>query len=765
MHISVQEVTTSMFENFQIEEKSISSSFEELLSISNNRCSPEGIEMIKKAFKLAYEAHKGMYRKSGEPYILHPLEVSKIVGRDIGLGAKSITCALLHDVVEDTDYTLEDIGRLFGDKIPSIIDGLTKISGVFDNKSSLQAENFRKMLLTLSDDVRVILIKIADRLHNMRTLSSLAPYKQMKISGETIYLYAPLAHRLGLYSIKTELEDLSLLHRYPEVYNELSAKLEANSQEREAFLEEFKKPIDERLKTYGLKYEITGRHKSIYSIWQKMQNKNVPFEEIFDLMAIRIVFDPDPNSELPEKTQCWNIYSLITDIFMPKPERIRDWVSTPKANGYEALHATVMGPKGNWVEVQIRSRRMDDIAERGFAAHWKYKHNEDQESELDKWIKQIRELLEDPNSNALEFLDDFKLNLFASEIFIFTPKGEIKTLPSNSNALDFAYHIHSKIGHKAIGAKVNHKLVPLYYNLKSGDQVEIITSDKVQPRMEWLNRVNTAKAKSTIKTQLKGEIKNRLEIGKQLLEEKLLELKLKPSHRIFRKLLPNYEVTSKDELYSQIATGIINLEDLKKVLKKNTKNKWINYWGFSFIGKSILDELKDDSAETMEDPTEPLLGPVKKNETIVLGESSTATDINYTIARCCKPIPGDDVIGFINDFNQVIIHKTKCIEAVKASASQVSRVTNVKWTSHKLYSFLVKIALAGTDRFGVYNDITTVITKQLNVNTRNINLESHDGIWEGTISLYVHDTKDLNNLIMNLGKIKGVNSVKRVEKN
>ena len=747
-------------ETFKVEEIEIQESFDELLEISKNRCSPEGIQLIKKAFRLSYDAHKGMFRKSGEPYIIHPIAVAKIVSRDIGLGSKSIACALLHDVVEDTDYTLEDIERMFNDKIASIIDGLTKISGVFDNKSSLQAENFRKMLLTLSDDVRVILIKIADRLHNMRTLSSLPPHKQMKISGETIYLYAPLAHRLGLYSMKTELEDLSLKHRYPAIYEELSKKIQVNFEERQSFLEEFKRPIEARLESYGLSFEVSGRQKSVYSIWQKMQNKNVPFEEVYDLIAIRIVFDPNENSELPEKTQCWNIYSLITDIYMPKPERIRDWVSTPKANGYEALHTTVMGPKGNWVEVQIRSRRMDDIAERGFAAHWKYKQNEDQENELDKWIKQIRELLEDPNSDALEFLDDFKLNLFASEIFIFTPKGEIKTLPANATAIDLAYHIHSQIGHKAIGAKVNHKLVPLHQVLKSGDQVEIITSDKVQPRMEWLERVKTAKAKTAIKAHLKGEIKNRIEKGKQLLEEKLASLKLKPSHRVFRKMLPNYQVTSKDELYSQIATGIISLDNLKKVLKKNTKNKWIRYWGISFGSKSKMEEMQDENDDSASIASQPKI----KDNTVVLGKTNDQENLNYTIARCCKPIPGDEVTGFSDDYNQIIIHKTKCPEAIKASASQGTRITNIKWTSHKLYSFLIKIALSGTDRFGIYNDITTVITKQLNVNTRNINLASHDGIWEGTISLYVHDTKDLNNLMMNLGKIKGVNSVKRAEK-
>lgn len=734
------------------EDKQIKLEFESML-LECSRCSPEGKELIKKAFKVAFEAHRGMRRKSGEPYIIHPLAVARIVNQEIGLGAKSVSCALLHDVVEDTHYTLEDIERMFGEKISSIIDGLTKISGVFDNKSSLQAENFRKMLLTLSDDVRVILIKIADRLHNMRTLSSLPPHKQMKIASETIYLYAPLAHRLGLYSIKTELEDLSLKHRYPKIYDELAEKLKKNEEERLAFLEEFKQPIETRLKSYGLSYEITGRHKSVYSIWQKMQNKNVPFEEVFDLMAIRVVFDP--NEKLPEKTQCWNIYSLITDIYMPKPERIRDWVSTPKANGYEALHATVMGPKGTWVEVQIRSQRMDEIAERGFAAHWKYKQDTDQESEIDKWIKQIRELLEDPNSDALEFLDEFKLNLFSSEIFIFTPKGEIKTLPIGANALDFAYDIHTEIGHKAIGAKVNHKMVALQHTLRSGDQVEVITSDKPQERMEWMPKVNTAKAKSSIKAFLKAETKNRISKGKQILEEKLEQLKLKPSHRIFLKLLPNYSVSSKDELYSKIAVGLINLEDLKKVLKKNTKNKWIRYWGLQFGAKPV--EEKEDIAKKE-------IKTGSNKEPVYLRENSAMGDLNYTIAKCCNPIPGDQVIGFMDEYNQIVIHKNKCPNAVKTSASFGNRIANVKWTTHKLYSFLVKIALSGADRFGIYNDITHVITKQLNVNMRNVNLFSHDGIWEGTIELYVHDTKDLNNLMMNLGKIKGVNTVKRVEK-
>jgi GTP pyrophosphokinase len=731
------------------EEIEIKREFNQLLT-NCTRCDNKGDKVLmKKAFKLAFEAHRGIRRKSGELYILHPLAVARIVNQEIGLGAKSMLSALLHDVVEDSDYSIEEMETMFGPKVASIIDGLTKISGVFDSGTSQQTEYFRKVLLTLSDDVRVILIKIADRLHNMRTLDSLPTNKQMKIASETIYLYAPLAHRLGLYAIKSELEDLSLKYRYPTVYEELKQKIKANEKFRTEFLEAFRKPIEERINGYGMNYEITARQKSIYSIWQKMQKKNVPFEEIYDLMAIRVIFDPLP--DIPEKTQCWNIYSLVTDTYMPKPERIRDWVTKPKANGYEALHATVMGPKGHWVEVQIRSRRMDEIAERGFAAHWKYKQDKTYESELDKWIKRLTELLKDPNSDALEFLDELKLNLYTSEIFIFTPKGDIKTMPSGAMVLDFAYEIHSEIGHKAIGAKVNHKLVGLNYILKSGDQVEIITSEKYQLRIEWLTRVHTTKARSAIKAFLKAETKNRIDKGKQILEEKLQEFKLKPSNRIFRKLLPNYQVTSKDELYSKIGIGIINLDELNRILKKNTKNKWIQYWSLQFGSKSRRPEKEIDEKE------------FNTNELILLRENVLDAEPDYIIAKCCNPIPGDEVIGIRDEYEQIIIHKAKCPDAIKLSSSQGNRLVKVQWTTHKFYSFLIKIAISGTDRFGIYNDITTVISKQFNVNIRNINLESHDGIWEGTIELYVHNTKDLNNLIMNIGKIKGVESVKRVE--
>jgi GTP pyrophosphokinase len=577
----------------------------------------------------------------------------------------------------------------------------------------------------------------------------------MKVSAETLYLYAPLAHRMGFYTIKDELEDLSLKYRFPKIFQELSDKLRGQEKSHQAFIQEFSKPIKEQLERNNIGYDISGRYKSIYSIWHKMQTKNIPFEEVYDLMAIRIVFDPLP--AIPEKTQCWNIYSMITDIYMPKPERIRDWVSTPKANGYEALHATVMGPKGNWVEVQIRSRRMDDIAERGFAAHWKYKTDSSHESELDKWLKRIRELLANPNSDALEFLDDFKLNLFASEILVFTPKGDTKTLPVNSTVLDFAYEIHTEIGHKAIGAKVNHRLVSLNYVLKSGDQVEIITSDTYRPRREWLENVITIKAKSAIKDALKSENKNRIEKGKKLLEDKLLELNLRPNARILRKLLPAYELSNKDELYSKIGTGIIQLEDLDEVLKRNTKNKWVNYWSLQ-LGRTSLKSRRAGSLNHVR-PKTSLKTPILLKENIY---NATA---DYAVAKCCNPIPGDNVIGFRDavEEDNITIHQAKCSAAIRLLSSQSELLVPVKWTTHKFLSFLVKIAMNGIDRFGIYNDITHVISKELNVNIRTINLTSHDGIWEGTIDLYVHDAKDLNNMLLSLSKIKGVDAVKRVE--
>ncbi len=741
------------------DEKLIIDRFDDLLECCAKRIKgEENRTLIIEAFELANEAHKEMKRKSGEPYILHPIAVAKIVVAEIGLGTTSIVAALLHDIVEDTDYTLEFIETNFGKSVASIVDGLTKISGVFDKNSSLQAENFRKMLLTLSDDIRVIFIKLADRLHNMRTLDALPPYKQIKISGETIFLYAPLAHRLGLYPIKTELEDLSLKYRHPKIYDEIVNRLHDTQENRRKQIEEFSKPIREALDKNNITYEISGRPKSIYSIYYKMQHKGVPFEEVYDLLAIRVIFDP--TDDIPEKTQCWNIYSIITDIYMPKPERIRDWVSTPKTNGYEALHVTVMGPRGKWIEVQIRTKRMDEIAERGFAAHWKYKISGAQESELDKWLKSIREMLDNPHADALEFLDEFKMSLFSSEIHVFTPKGQIKTLPKNATALDFAYEIHSEIGNSAIAAKVNHKLVPLNYILGSGDQVEVVTSDKKKSQREWIDYVVTAKAKSAIKDSIKAEIKNRIEIGKHTLEKKLSEMSLTPSSRIFKKLLPAYEVMTKDELYSKIGSGIINLDDVIKVLKKNTKNKWIRYWELQFT--KVIPR-KDDNLD-IETPDNPESVDIDPRTTFLIRETPDGTEANYRLAKCCNPIPGDDIVGHRNAHdNKVIIHKSRCPHAVKLVSAHANLIIQAKWTTYKILSFLARIAIRGIDRFGIYNQITNIICQEFNVNIRAIDLSSHDGIFDGTIDLYVHNAKDLNNLTDNLLNIKGVEQVNRVE--
>lgn len=739
----------------QQDEQLIHERFEDMLSHCYRIKDEKDRELIIRAFELANEAHKEMKRKSGEPYILHPIAVAKIVSYEIGLGTTSVVASLLHDVVEDTEYTLEYIDTNFGHKIATIVDGLTKISGVFDNNSSLQAENFRKMLLTLSDDVRVIFIKLADRLHNMRTLDSLAPHKQIKISGETIYLYAPLAHRLGLYAVKTELEDLSLKYRHPKIYNEIVNRLHDNEEIRRKQIDEFSRPIAEILHKNNITFEVSGRPKSIYSIYYKMQHKGVPFEEVYDLLAMRIVFDPIDDT--PEKTQCWNIYSLITDIYMPKPERIRDWVSTPKTNGYEALHVTVMGPRGKWIEVQIRTRRMDEIAERGFAAHWKYKNMTSQESELDKWLKSIRETLENPHADALEFLDEFKMNLFYSEIHVFTPKGLIKTLPKNATALDFAYEIHSEIGNSAIAAKVNHKLVPLNHVLSSGDQVEIVTSDKKKSQREWFDDVVTAKAKAAIKDSIKAESKNRIESGKQILEKKLSELSLIPSSRIFKKLLPAYEVVSKDELYSKIGSGLVHLEDLTKVLKKNTRSKWIRYWELQLT--KVMPRKDENNENVVEE-----IADIDPKSTFLIRENADGTEANYHLAKCCNPIPGDDIVGHRNaQDNIVIIHKSRCPHAVKLVSAHADLLIQAKWTTYKILSFLARVSIQGIDKFGIYNQITYTISKELNVNMRAINLQSHDGIFEGTMDLYVHNAKDLNNLISNILNIKGVEQVSRIE--
>lgn len=737
------------------EERLIDLEYKALLDNSPRTTSDENRLIIDKAFKLARQAHDGTRRKSGEPYFMHPLAVARICSEEIGLGTKSIVCALMHDVVEDTDYTIKDIENLFGEKIASIIDGLTKISGVFDSGSSLQAENFRKMLLTLSDDVRVILIKLADRTHNMRTLESMAPHKKAKIAGETLFLYAPLAHRLGLHAIKTELEDLSLKHQEPKEYADILSKVNKLKVERDVIISNFIKPIKEKLYELSIKCTITGRHKSVFSIWKKMRKQNIPFEEVFDLFAVRIVFTPE--SGISEKNQCWNIYSLITDIYRPRPDRLRDWVSNPKANGYEALHVTVMGPRGNWIETQIRSDRMDDISERGFAAHWKYKDSSQHENELDKWIEHIREMLENPSSDALEFLDEFKLNLYSSEIVIFTPKGETKTLPKNATALDFAYSIHTEIGDKAIGAKVNHRLVPLNFKLSSGDQVEIITSSTQNIQHEWLSFVNTAKAKSLIKNSIKAETKNRKEKGKIELDEALSKINLHPNSDILKKLFVGYNVISKDELYSKVGSGIIVLDDISKVLKVNTPSRWVKYWGVKFITRSPKPEKELEKI--------PEKNIKEKSKTYLLTQGEEVDDTDFAIAKCCNPIPGDDVIGYKNSDNDIVIHRRTCPQAIVLLASQGNSIIDAQWAKQKFFSFLAQISLQGVDRQGIIAEISSLISKDLDVNMRKVVIESHDGIFEGSIDLYVHDVSNLNNLILKIGKIKGVVKVARIELN
>lgn len=723
--------------------------FQDLLHCCEKICKDENDwNLIKKAFFLAKEAHKGVRRKSGEPYIIHPIAVAKIVIEEIGLGVKSVVASLLHDVVEDTDYTVEDIGLGFGPKIATMVDGLTKMSGVFHKDTSEQAEYFRKVLLTLSDDVRVILIKIADRLHNMRTLGSMPPHKQIKITSETIYLFAPLAFRLGLYSIKTELEDLSLKYRFPEQYDEIKQKLDETEGDRARFIGKFNTPIITQLKESGIDFQISGRVKSIYSIWSKMQRKQIPFEEIYDLFAIRIVFQPSPI--IPEKSQCWHIYSLITDIYKPKPDRIRDWVNIPKANGYEALHATVMGPDGVWAEVQIRSERMEEIAEKGFAAHWKYKHMtlSDNEDEFDKWLKKIREALNSPTENAVDFLDNFKMTLYTTEIVVFTPKGDSRKLPQGATALDFAYDIHSKIGNKAIGAKINHKIESIFTPISSGDQVEIVTSENVRPKPEWLEHVTTAKAKQSIKNFLKRDKENNIERGKQLLYSKMHEFGIKPSSRVFRKLLPAYECSSKDEFYSKLGAEILNLNNVEKVLKQNAASKMLKYWTlqlanpFKFLSNS-------DRKEYV----------VKENND--LDENSP----KFEIAECCNPIPGDNVMGYKDpNTGNIVVHKTSCNELTKLASQHGENITSIKWSSHKAMSYLSILELRGIDRIGILMEISQVITGELNINIRELHIQSHDGIFEGTISLYVKSIADLNTIIKKVSEVKGMEKVKRVRR-
>ena len=730
------------------DENLIKEKWDDLLLSCTKICkNDEDWNFIKRAFFLAKEAHEGVRRRSGEPYLLHPIAVAKIVIEEIGLGVKSVVAALLHDVVEDTEYSVEDMERIFGPKIASMVDGLTKMSGVFNADTSEQAEYFRKVLLTLSDDVRVILIKIADRLHNMRTLGAMPMNKQIKITGETIYLFAPLAYRLGLYSIKSELEDLCMKYRFPQQYAEITQKLQESEASRREFINKFNAPIIASLNRDNINYEISGRVKSVYSIWSKMQRKQIPFEEIYDLFAIRIVFKPLPFPS--EKTQCWQIYSTITDIYTPKPDRLRDWISMPKANGYEALHSTVMGPDGVWVEVQIRTQRMEDIAERGFAAHWKYKHAtiSQDEDEFDKWLKQIRAALNSPTENAVDFLDNFKLSLYTSEIVVFTPKGEARKMPFGATALDFAYDIHSKIGNSAISAKINHKLEPITTQINSGDQIEIITADNARPKPEWLETVTTAKAKQSIKSFLKRERQNNIERGMQMLDEKMKSLNVKLSGRVLRKITPIYDSKNKEELYSKIGAGIVSLDNLDKALKVNSKSKILKFWTL------FIPQKKEDETDDAAIPGE-----------IAPAEEAPAAEPQFEIAECCKPIPGDKVVGYRDPASgNIIVHKATCDE-LNRLATQFGRnivKEEIKWSQHKAMSYLVTTELRGIDRQGILLDLAKVVSADFNINIREVNIHSHDGIFEGNVSLYVKDAESLHAVMDKLRKIKGIESVKR----
>ena len=728
------------------DEEMINQAFHELLNDYLNTKHRKKVEIITKAFNFANQAHKGIKRRSGEPYIMHPIAVASIVCNEIGLGSTSICAALLHDVVED-------IENIFGPKIAQIVDGLTKISGgIFGDRASAQAENFKKLLLTMSNDIRVILIKIADRLHNMRTLGSMLPNKQYKIAGETLYIYAPLANRLGLYKIKTELENLSFKYEHPEEYAEIEEKLNATAAERDKVFNDFTAPIRTQLDKMGLKYRILARVKSIYSIWNKMQTKHVPFEEIFDLLAVRIIFEPRNIEE--ELNDCFDIYVSISKIYKPHPDRLRDWVSHPKANGYQALHVTLMGNNGQWIEVQIRSERMNDVAEQGFAAHWKYKEGggSEDEGELEKWLKTIKEILDDPQPDAIDFLDTIKLNLFASEIFVFTPKGELKTMPQNSTALDFAFSLHTDIGSHCIGAKVNHKLVPLSHKLQSGDQVEILTSKSQRVQPQWEVFATTARARAKIAAILRKERKANQKIGEEILNEFLKKEEIRPEEAVIEKLRRLHNAKNEEELLAAIGSKAIILGEAdKNELKEKQTSNWKKYLTFSFGNNKEKQEEKEPQEKEKINPKQ------------VLKLTEESLQKKYIMAECCHPIPGDDVLGYVDENDRIIIHKRQCPVAAKLKSSYGNRILATEWDTHKELSFLVYIYIKGIDSMGLLNEVTQVISRQLNVNIRKLTIETEDGIFEGKIQLWVHDVDDVKTICNNLKKIQNIKQVSRVE--
>ena len=736
------------------DEEMINQAFQELLNDYLHTKHRKRVEIITKAFNFANQAHKGIKRRSGEPYIMHPIAVAQIVCNEIGLGSTSICAALLHDVVEDTDYTVEDIENIFGPKIAQIVDGLTKISGgIFGDRASAQAENFKKLLLTMSNDIRVILIKIADRLHNMRTLGSMLPNKQYKIAGETLYIYAPLANRLGLYKIKTELENLSFKYEHPEEYAEIEEKLNATAAERDKVFNDFTAPIRTQLDKMGLKYRILARVKSIYSIWNKMQTKHVPFEEIYDLLAVRIIFEPRNVEE--ELNDCFDIYVSISKIYKPHPDRLRDWVSHPKANGYQALHVTLMGNNGQWIEVQIRSERMNDVAEQGFAAHWKYKEGggSEDEGELEKWLKTIKEILDDPQPDAIDFLDTIKLNLFASEIFVFTPKGELKTMPQNSTALDFAFSLHTDIGSHCIGAKVNHKLVPLSHKLQSGDQVEILTSKSQRVQPQWEVFATTARARAKIAAILRKERKANQKIGEELLNEFLKKEEIRPEEAVIEKLRKFHNFKNEEELLAAIGSKAITLGEAdKNELREKQTSNWKKYLTFSF-GNSNKEKPEEKEPQEKE----------KINPKEILKLTQEPLQNKYILADGCNPIPGFYFLVYFDENDRIIIHKRQCPVAAKLKSSYGNRILATEWDTHKELSFLVYIYLRGIDSMGLLNEVTQVISRQLNVNIRKLAIETNDGIFEGKIQLWVHDVEDVKTICNNLKKIQNIKQVNRVE--
>ena len=742
------------------EEQMIQREFEALLEDYAQTPHRQNVEIITHAFNFAHKAHYGVRRLSGEPYIMHPLAVARICVREIGLGSTSICSALLHDVVEDTDYTVEDIAGLFGDKIAQIVGGLTKISGgVFGDQASEQAENFRKLLLTISDDIRVVLVKIADRLHNMRTLGAQPKDKQYKIAGETQYIYAPLAHRLGLFPIKTELEDLSFKYEHPDTWQEIHDKLESVKAYQMETFEHFAEPIRERLSAMGYQYTLKARIKSVYSIWKKMMKQQINFEDVYDLLAVRIIFTPHDN--MSEKDQCWMIYSAITELYRPHPERIRDWISTPKANGYEALHVTVMGKEGQWIEVQIRTDRMHEIAERGYAAHWKYKTGESDDSELDNWLREIKEILANPDKDAIEFLGTFKLNLFAQEVFVFTPKGEVKTMPLGSTTLDFAFMLHSELGEHCIGAKVNHALVPVSYRLKGGDQIEILSSNSQHPQKEWLNIVTTAKARNCLNQYFRREERKYIKHGEQLVEDAIqMDKDLAANHDVaLARLLNYYKMTQPSELYSQVGQGAIRLDNIHEIVYP--KRSLLSY--VPFIGKKqpkasaptpVSKQPAEASAAEEKKPKK------KEPHAIVLTDENLGKQ--YILSNCCHPIPGDEVLGYLDEKGKMHIHKIDCEEANLLKTSYGKRIYSATWNTHRVQSFIETIELRGIDKFGLLVEVLQTITQDFHINMRSINVSSDDGIIKGTLEVYVYDRSELDELLRALLKIKDIKEVKRL---